>query len=1332
MSFLDDLESSTPAAVASGNQHALSSSVSSPEHEGSGRSKTTTFLVTTKFANQADCLVRRSWEDFEWAQKQLVEERAGIIVPVLPQFKVANAKQKFDETFVQDREVALNRFIQRVVGHPELVDAPSLLPFFTASPNDWNTIKEEMKKADVEASNHSSVNDAGDDPNNLVISSEEAPVVQKKKGMFGRWMSAKRDEWALRSKNLVLEETPAESKKFDDLQAYADHLETCIRILAEDSKALGDTLAKQSESFKTMGSAFSQLWGEHELSNTSSSTMYQRIGDIWNKLCKLVEEQNTFRHRYLESPFDELVLDVEALKGALEKRKKVLYEYTKRVQEGRKMQQQMDKLRGVSDLSHASDQYFALEREIRINDADLEQRKKLKDLITDRLFRDTDRFRVEWHERMRVILESYHREQIRFLKDQGTLWEGAMPVLKAVDDNRSALPTGAKQTESGELVISYTTSGAKATFSGSAETAPPVAVPEPAPLSSVAVSSSSFDSVVLDENAPMGGVAAPPPAAAPPSPPVADAGPSIKSVKRWVTMPTPFESGICVLLPPQPPPTTHHLLSSSVVSTMSGFQAAVLLALGASAGGIAVLAYQSLTPPSDSEENLYYQAQVDRRKRLPNLVLLVRHGESEGNADLTLFRTRADNFIELSNVGMEQAQEAGKRVEQILKTYEEDPNKPRIDRVHLIVSPFERTLQTALCMRRHFERRVVRTEIETRIREQEFGNLQGDDFQKFRDEQRTVGRFWYRFPTGESGSDVYDRVKSWWFESVLNVNSRVGYGKVDALVVVTHGLTMRFALMQLFNWSPTTFHSVWNAGNCDIYVLEKDLKKPGMSPYVLNGDLGEVPRSSVDLKVTYIDGTKQVFKLDDYLSIPPPRSTRLNFVKNMLVKQYPEVSREKIADVHYLIAGSGQGKSMSRMSSERLKNFETFHGAEQEFPIHRSGARKRRVNAPPLTFLGDLKARAWQWTQEMSKEAKPVLQKIKRCDSCLQEAKDKRARLPTLIILLRHGESEGNADLTLFRTRADNLIHLSAVGVEQAEAVGGRIEAVFNQYDTDPDKPNIERVHLVVSPFERTLQTAFCLRPHIEHRIVRTNIETRIREQEFGNLQGEDFQSLREEQKTVGRFWYRFPTGESGADVYDRVKSWWYESVLNVNCRVGYEHVDALVVVTHGLTMRFTLMQLFHWSPTTFHSVWNAGNCDMYVLEKDLQKPGMSPYILNDCLGDMPRSSVDLKVTFRNGHQHIFKLDDYLSIPPPRSTRIEHIKIKLAEQYATIDKEDIVDIHFDTGEHGLKKSLGGMSSMRRRKLAPYGVVTELDRQEFSCRYPNSTRQSYTEDPKELR
>ncbi len=43
-----------------------------------------------------------------------------------------------------------------------------------------------------------------------------------------------------------------------------------------------------------------------------------------------------------------------------------------------------------------------------------------------------------------------------------------------------------------------------------------------------------------------------------------------------------------------------------------------------------------------------------------------------------------------------------------------------------------------------------------------------------------------------------------------------------------------------------------------------------------------------------------------------------------------------------------------------------------------------------------------------------------------------RASLPKHVILVRHGESEGNADQTLYRNKPDNQIELTALGSRQA------------------------------------------------------------------------------------------------------------------------------------------------------------------------------------------------------------------------------------------------------------------------------------------------------------
>lgn len=226
-----------------------------------------------------------------------------------------------------------------------------------------------------------------------------------------------------------------------------------------------------------------------------------------------------------------------------------------------------------------------------------------------------------------------------------------------------------------------------------------------------------------------------------------------------------------------------------------------------------------------------------------------------------------------------------------------------------------------------------------------------------------------------------------------------------------------------------------------------------------------------------------------------------------------------------------------------------------------------------------------------------------------------------------------------------------------------------------------------------------------------------LRPQEMGNLQGSEFAVYRQEQQKVGRFWYRFPTGESGADVLDRVKSWWYESVLGVNLRVGFPAIDGMVVVTHGLTLRFILMQLFGWSPTTFHSVWNAQNCDVYVLTKDLSKPGNSPYVLDATLGDVPRSSIDVLVEVQGYDEpRLLKLENYLSVPPPRTTRVRLIKRMLAQQY-NLDTRDMGHLVF------MPFVQGGVIKGRSTS----GVLSRASTMSVS-RHNNPSRPSSDSDP----
>jgi len=132
----------------------------------------------------------------------------------------------------------------------------------------------------------------------------------------------------------------------------------------------------------------------------------------------------------------------------------------------------------------------------------------------------------------------------------------------------------------------------------------------------------------------------------------------------------------------------------------------------------------------------------------------------------------------------------------------------------------------------------------------------------------------------------------------------------------------------------------------------------------------------------------------------------------------------------------------------------------------------------------------------------------------------------------------------------------------------------------------------------RTIQTCKGITKAFEsHEIVGTREEPRIREQDFGNFQDPSTMGeIKEERLSFGRFFFRFPNGESGADVYDRMSDFIGSLFRRMN---NLEGVSTVVIVTHGLALRVFLMRWFHWSVEQFEQTYNPGNGEMVVINKD-------------------------------------------------------------------------------------------------------------------------------------
>lgn len=195
---------------------------------------------------------------------------------------------------------------------------------------------------------------------------------------------------------------------------------------------------------------------------------------------------------------------------------------------------------------------------------------------------------------------------------------------------------------------------------------------------------------------------------------------------------------------------------------------------------------------------------------------------------------------------------------------------------------------------------------------------------------------------------------------------------------------------------------------------------------------------------------------------------------------------------------------------------------------------------------------------------------------------------PARIILVRHGESEGNVDKSLYNLKPDYALELTEKGKMQAREAGLKIKELVGD----------ETLFFYVSPMRRTRSTFEQIVFSLKGSDIRYKEEPRIREQEWGHLRSkEESKEIEERRDSYGTFYYRIPEGESAADVYDRVSDFF--GTLHRDFRKD-DFPQNAVIVTHGMSIRLFLMKWFHWSVEEFELLANPGNCEIILMEKNM------------------------------------------------------------------------------------------------------------------------------------
>ena len=185
-----------------------------------------------------------------------------------------------------------------------------------------------------------------------------------------------------------------------------------------------------------------------------------------------------------------------------------------------------------------------------------------------------------------------------------------------------------------------------------------------------------------------------------------------------------------------------------------------------------------------------------------------------------------------------------------------------------------------------------------------------------------------------------------------------------------------------------------------------------------------------------------------------------------------------------------------------------------------------------------------------------------------------------------------------FKTKLpDHKVYLTEKGKEQAKECGIILNNYVNENKLDKDSSIIYN-----SPYTRTRETRDIINEYLN---IKDVIEDYLLiEHQYGLFSDNSIQQNRKIYpeffkyydmfyKQEGKFYVKFPMGESPADVALRTRIFLQD--MYREC----ENIDNVFVISHGTTIKTMIMNLYHYSPKWFNETKHFHNCEARVIDEN-------------------------------------------------------------------------------------------------------------------------------------
>lgn len=388
--------------------------VSDPVQHSEGVNKYTSYRVDVRpqgndlSQTQAFSAVLRRYSDFVWLFEKFHDERAGAIVPPLPEKKPTG---RFNPQFIEDRRRSLERFLRRVSVHPELQDCSCLDTFLRADDVTFHAAKHSKNNVLLQQSTMMG---------SMVPGAPPQLMPKPKKEGFKRWFAETKTSI---SGDLV---RSPDDELFEEIQRYVHGLDSQMKNVQTQASALVRKGKEIANGLFEFGLAFNLL-GQSEADALGDAL--GKVGETADRLSVLSAEHSDREAAEFEDPLVDIIKTIHSVKMALQKRHEKRLTYSTCLQSVESKQHSLAKMRAQIGMEAKA---YGTEMSLRRAQDNAELARDDFAATSQRVLREVDRFKRETAEDMRRTVLEYIRMQVDYNKRMEEIWAALIPQLERV------------------------------------------------------------------------------------------------------------------------------------------------------------------------------------------------------------------------------------------------------------------------------------------------------------------------------------------------------------------------------------------------------------------------------------------------------------------------------------------------------------------------------------------------------------------------------------------------------------------------------------------------------------------------------------------------------------------------------------------------------------------------------------------------------------------------------------------------------------------------------------------------------------------------------------